>query len=113
MPGIARGSIDTTPRARRGGRHRGDQPRPRGLRRLVLFAAAIAARVIGAGMLLVLPARGALVEGRDGLQTARTALNGGDVSAAREAFVGAEEAFDRAAGQLGNPLTELAGFVPI
>jgi hypothetical protein len=113
MRGIARGTVDTTPRARRGGRHRADQSRPRSLRRLVIFAAAIAALVIGAGMLLMFPARGPLLEGRDALQTARTRLNGGDVPAAEEAFVGAEEAFDRAAGQLGNPLTQLAGFVPI
>lgn len=112
MPGITRDPVDTAPRDR-SGRHRADQPRPRSLRRFVLLAAAIAVLVIGAGLLLMLPARGALLEGRTALLSARTALTQGDLSAAGRAFVEAEQAFGRATGQLGNPLTAVAGLVPV
>jgi hypothetical protein len=104
-----RESIEAAPRNRR---HRAVEARQPRWGRLILLAAVVAL-LVGVGLVLMLPARGPLVEGRDELQAARTAMTEGDVSAAGKAFAQAEEAFGQATEQLGNPLTTLAGFVPI
>jgi hypothetical protein len=80
---------------------------------MLLAVAAIGVVAAGTGLVLMLPARGALQEGRTALLSARTALTQGDLSAAGRSFAEAEAAFGRAAGQLGNPLTTIAGLIPI
>src|ERR687891_866249 len=113
MPRITQGSVDTAPSAQRRGRHRAPDARRVRLRRIILTVAAVVVVTVGAGLVLMLPARGALQEGRTGLLSARTALTEGDVAAAGRSFAEAEAAFGRASGQLGNPLTTIAGLMPI
>lgn len=105
-----RESIEAAPRNER---HQAVEARRPRWGRLVLLSAVVVALLVGVGLVLMLPARGPLVDGRNELQAARAALTQGDVSAAGQAFVRAEEAFGRAAGQLDNPLTGLARVVPI
>src|SRR5918996_1390649 len=113
MPRITQGSVDTAPSAQRRGRHRAPDARRVRLRRIILTVAAVVVVAVGAGLVLMLPARGALQEGRTALLSARTALTQGDVAAAAGSFAEAEAAFGRASGQLDNPLTTIAGLMPI
>lgn len=80
---------------------------------LVVGAAALLALAVGAGLALVLPARGPLLEGRDEMLAGRDAILSGDAAAAGAAFDRAEERFVDAQDRLGNPLTRLVSFVPI
>ncbi|HYZ11498.1 MAG TPA: hypothetical protein VE962_06345, partial [Actinomycetota bacterium] len=65
--------------------------------RTLLAVAAIGVVAAGTGLVLMLPARGALQQGRTALLSARTALTQGDLSAAGRSFAEAEAAFGRAA----------------
>lgn len=80
---------------------------------LVVGAAALLALAVGAGLALVLPARGPLLEGRDEMLAGRDAILSGDAAAAGAAFDRAEERFVDAQDRLSNPLTRLVSFVPI
>ncbi|HEX2025731.1 MAG TPA: hypothetical protein VHH92_04995, partial [Actinomycetota bacterium] len=73
----------------------------------------VLAVLVGAGLALVLPVRGPLLEGRDRMLAGRDSLVAGDARAAGEAFADAEASFADASDRLGNPLTRLASFVPI
>jgi hypothetical protein len=76
-------------------------------------ALAVLAVLVGAGLALVLPAGGPLLEGRDQMVAGRDSLVAGDARAAASAFADAEASFAEASERLDNPLTRLASFVPI
>jgi Protein of unknown function (DUF4012) len=79
----------------------------------VVGALAVLAVLVGAGLALILPARGPLLEGRDRMLAGRDSLVAGDATAAADAFAAAEASFAEASGRLANPLTRLASLVPI
>ena len=103
-----------TEAARRNGRRRGDGTSPgRRLRSLVILAGLLVTLGAGAGLALMLPARGPLLAARSAMLEGRDAVSTGDLGAAGEAFDGAEASFEDARSTLSNPLTRLASWIPL
>ncbi len=113
MRAIARGSLDTTAPVRRGGRHEARRPGGRRSRRLLVLGAGLLVLAVGAGLALMLPARGPLLEARSEMLAGRDALLGGNAATASAAFGRAGDAFEDARSRLRNPLTRLASWVPL
>jgi hypothetical protein len=111
---IAAGSIDVAGTTRRRGRHQSDGTSGgRRLRSLFLLVALGIALGTVAGLALMVPARGPLLEARSAMLEAREAVSAGDLTTAGAAFDRAETSFDDALGTLGNPLTRLASWMPL
>lgn len=68
---------------------------------------------VAGGLALLLPARSHLAEARDAMRAGRDALVEGEPDAAGDRFRSAETAFHRAGDAADNPLTDLAGLIPI
>jgi hypothetical protein len=81
--------------------------------RLVLLAATAFLLALAAGLLLLLPARDELAVARDQMRAGRDALFEGDSAEAGARFASARDAFARAEDDVHNPLTALAGAMPI
>jgi uncharacterized protein DUF4012 len=81
--------------------------------RLLFLAAAAFLLALAAGLLLLLPARDELAAARDQMRAGREALVEGRPAEAGARFASAETAFARAEDGVRNPLTALAGAVPI
>jgi len=95
--------------------HRAPSRRPRTrrtLRIILLLAGAFLAAVAG-GLALLVPARSHLADARDMMRAGRDALVDGEPAVAGDRFRSAEAAFARAGETASNPLTDLAGLIPI
>jgi hypothetical protein len=113
MPGMSHGSLDTAApsesRPGRSSRRRdGRPPRP-----LLVLGGVVLALAVGAGLALMLPARGPLLAARSAMLEGRDAVSAGDLAAASAAFHRAEASFEDARGTLANPLTRLASWIPL
>ena len=69
--------------------------------------------LVGLGMIPAFAARSSLIEGRQHIQAARSALAGGDVSAAAERFERSATSFIQATDQARNPVLRLFGLLPV
>jgi hypothetical protein len=68
---------------------------------------------VAIGFVLMLPARGPLVEGQTAMERGRSLLLRGDLIGAQVSFGRAQDLFGEAQDRLGNPLTLLAGVIPV
>ena len=68
---------------------------------------------VAAGLVLLVPAASRLLEAREEMEAGKAALLEGDPQGAGSHFTAAEEAFDRAADSMDNPLARLAAAVPV
>jgi Protein of unknown function (DUF4012) len=68
---------------------------------------------VALGFILMLPARVPLLQGQTAIERGRILLLRGDLEGASLAFRRAKELFGEADDRLGNPLTRLAGVVPL
>jgi hypothetical protein len=95
---------DATPRRR--------PKRRRTLWIIVLVAVLLLAAAV-VGYLLLLSARGPLLEAREAVEEGRDALIEGDWNRARASFAAGAESFDRGLGRVHNPLTWFASVLPV
>jgi hypothetical protein len=79
----------------------------------VILAGLLVALGVGAGLALMLPARGPLLAARSAMLEGRDAVSTGDLGAAGAAFDRAEASFEDARATLANPLTRLASWIPL
>jgi hypothetical protein len=106
---VNQASVDTRSPARRPAGHRRNRP----IWKALLLAGVVVALAAGAGLALMLPARGPLLEARSAMLEGGDAVTAGDLTAAGDAFARAEASFEDALGTLANPLTRLGSWIPL
>src|ERR671918_124174 len=111
MPGVTHGSpVTTEPFSLQP--HRPPRRRRR-IRPMLLIGGVLLVLAVGAGMVLLLPARAPLLDARSALVQGRDAVVSGDLDTAGLAFARAEASFDEALDTIGNPLTGVASWIPL